>query len=71
MITFMKMMSLSREEGLSGLNGIEASSNIENDSWQQVPVRFVKIQCVHLQKPLCVLWRAKLDARGLGLGQGR
>lgn len=48
MITFMKMVSLSHEEGLSGPNGIEASSNIENDSWQQALVHFVKIQCVHL-----------------------
>lgn len=48
MVTFLKTMSLSREEGLNGPNGIEASSKIENDSWQQAFVHFVKRQCVHL-----------------------
>lgn len=44
----MKMMWLSREEGLNGPNGIEAPSNIENDSWQQALVCFMKRQRVNI-----------------------
>lgn len=47
MITFLKMMSLSPEEGLNDPNGIEASFNTENDSRQQVFVCFVKRQSIH------------------------